>query len=853
MQTENNTRLQRFLSRYKTLLSMLILAVLTTIALGANPFGSETVAPLDLLVAQPGWASLGLASLNDIVHWQRSDALDWVLPTWESLRGLIRNGEIPVWLHYAHGGMPGIQLLSLSALSPSFLLYCLAPTSALGWYLAVWSRVFIGMVGMYFFLSHRVGWFASLFGAVTFGLAGYNAAWIFWPQTLTIIWLPWLFWATDGWFRDRSPHWIAAISFCSAFMILGGFPSIAAFGFYIWALYTIVIASIEAKGFNATQLSKITRTLLPVGLGIIAGFLVCAFPIYSLWQFLSPIDLSYRNTTGSVLNLSILQFFWQPYAESPHPDIRPAAFFGRPALLLVVFATGYGLLRIRRSPLARYILLLSILGLIALGISAGLANDSLIKRLPVFKNNPWHRVLAVFDFFAAAVAAFSIHVLYSWYRGISFRSIQVLVFATLIATALVQYIDQVRYFRSLNAVVPNAWFYPLTPSLRYIKERIDPLNSVIADRSYLISGTLGPYGIREWFANGFKTNAEKELLSQTVKDPFATPTAARFRGSAIHLTSDIIPLFGVRFILASTIGKILKSNPGKKQQPCPPLTQNYQYQHIHLRKDLRLSELRLLLATYRAPAAPADLEVVLLADSNNVLIKQWHVDKKLVEDNSWISLPFTKSQQLHAGHYRIGLRKLASGKRGGKVSVWCQTVPQTSEEFVLVNNTRRNLAFKYEFMGISEKIDNYWTTHRFERQILLLERNDGRYGPYLAQSHEAKPSIFFPHAYTEVSSSYITLRAKAGMDGWLVLPVRLDENWEAVVNGTPTPIDYYHNVFPMVSVTAGTLEVTFRYKAIPALIGVAITLVGLLALITTFIMGEDRSRRNNSNEEATLI
>jgi hypothetical protein len=69
-------------------------------------------------------------------------------------------------------------------------------------------------------------------------------------------------------------------------------------------------------------------------------------------------------------------------------------------------------------------------------------------------------------------------------------------------------------FRTFNGPVPSATFLAQTPTISYLKTHLKPLQSTIVDRSYMVSGIFNNYGIPEWFAHGFKTKPEHELMDK---------------------------------------------------------------------------------------------------------------------------------------------------------------------------------------------------------------------------------------------------------------------------------------------------------------------------------------------------
>jgi hypothetical protein len=67
-----------FLSRHQNLFAFIVFICLAVLALNANPFAEETVAPFDRLLQFPGWSTI--QSDRTAVHAEQSDILDSQLP-----------------------------------------------------------------------------------------------------------------------------------------------------------------------------------------------------------------------------------------------------------------------------------------------------------------------------------------------------------------------------------------------------------------------------------------------------------------------------------------------------------------------------------------------------------------------------------------------------------------------------------------------------------------------------------------------------------------------------------------------------------------------------------------------------
>jgi hypothetical protein len=142
---------------------------LAALALGANPFSGQTVAPLDLLVSNAGWSSLhrNVRVLNYGPH----DILDNQLPVWMTLKRQIRNGQGALVYPSTAGGDP----LSFEPYNPPFLLFLSVDNDALALYLVALFKLFVAAMGTYLFLRSYLGWLPSVWGSFVFMLCGFTA------------------------------------------------------------------------------------------------------------------------------------------------------------------------------------------------------------------------------------------------------------------------------------------------------------------------------------------------------------------------------------------------------------------------------------------------------------------------------------------------------------------------------------------------------------------------------------------------------------------------------------------------------------------------------------------------------
>ncbi len=134
--------------------SFALVFVLVLLIVGANPF-RQTLAPMDLLLAYPGWDNTNVET--PLVNRERSDALDHRLPNWREFRRELREGRLPLWNPLHQLGAPGIQSPIYEGLSIPFLVYAATPDEAVGYTLAILANYFVASFGAYCLLYFMFG------------------------------------------------------------------------------------------------------------------------------------------------------------------------------------------------------------------------------------------------------------------------------------------------------------------------------------------------------------------------------------------------------------------------------------------------------------------------------------------------------------------------------------------------------------------------------------------------------------------------------------------------------------------------------------------------------------------------
>ncbi len=638
-----------FLSKRQNLLSFIVFICLAVYALNANPFAGQTVAPFDRLLQFPGWSTI--PSDRTAVHAERSDILDSQLPSWITLKDQIRRGESPLWYPNGAGGQP----ISLELCNPAFLLFVAIKDNALAYYLVGLAKLVVSGFGCYLLLRIFLRWLPSIWGGIVFMLCGFNAAWFFWEQVTTAMWIPWLLWATVMYLKTDDKKWLPAISLISALLLIfGGFPAVAAFGFYSFALlmfsWNIYDASIRHRGANLENAWTLRLILIKTALPLAGGrhFILhgCCRP-YSL-QRRHVGDQSWlqdrRGNTLQVLPIFGSSLFMKIRRKSSGPPIS--------AILVLIFSLIgiFSAFRSKDKNLKRFIFFSVFLVVVSTLIAFGLLPHELIKAIPVFNRNSWGRLIVItllalsalsavgLDFIAAKLQELSAR-----YSGLTPLNARRIVAVALIGIIAVQFHSQKKLFNNFNAVVPSAWFYPLTPSIKYVREHLQPLQSVLADASsYWFAGTLGAYGIPEWYAHSFRTDREKEVLGELAFNRSKSPTSMVIDGRSIHFDSPLMDKLAIKYLLVSKDieNQRLLELPELSREPAPPLPHNSWRQHIYIPKDIDAGAIGFSFMTYGEQNAPSNVRLTLYKDNAENSLVETALDKNEINEKEWAFFPF---------------------------------------------------------------------------------------------------------------------------------------------------------------------------------------------------------------------
>lgn len=800
--------------------------------LGANPFRGETVGPFDLLMAQPGWAA-GTAGPHPIRNAERTDVIDAMLPRWMFARQTLRDGHLPLWNPLPGGGEADLQNLASSQLTPAFALFASAPTPAWGIYLATLFNLTLAGLGAHVWLSRRLRPGAAAFGGITFMLCGFHAAWLYWPHMSTTIWICWLLWAIDAWWERPTASRFVPMVAATALLILGGFPFVAEMGLGASVLYAFLLATAREKPAWRARAGG-------VGLAILLGFGFCAIPLISMVRWMTSVDTAAR-AGGSPLTLWPDAAGLLPSWAHAHAQVETAMYVGTPGVLFAM--AGLALLIFKRSP--RRLLGAFGLGLLAVGflLAFELVPHRYLAWVPGLGNNGWGRAILLLNLGLAVLAAF-------WLDAfMASRRVATAVVLAVFAMA-VQVADQGLFFRRFNGPVPSAWVFPERPLLTRAKQGLAPFESVVADASYLVGGTLGSYGIPEWFAHGFKSLTTKALLARVADDPFTTPTATILLASKIRLDAPELRALAVRYVLSDaglleqTIVPSFRDGSQKPMVALPELGTVAWRQHVDVPGDFSLDGIELRLATYARTHLAGTVHLdIRSTDGGSVEVAHATIEAATIVDGAMARFVFSPAVTLHAGSYDLSLR-YEGGRDGEPVTAW-YTPGDGLGCYLDAQPALPSGCLIMRWIS-TQTAARGWQAVAADHGLLLIENLRSPRGAYVIPSLQSWPdaSSSADVVASQDRPTAWTVKYTGTAPGFLVFPMKADRAWHYRVDGKVTVPVSYLGALPALPVS-GAAVVHAEYRPASIRYGRWITLASALLLVG-FLVVLSRARRRLS-------
>lgn len=827
----------------KALIFYILLAIFV---LGANPFKGETVAPLDLLLKNTGWHSVGkkLGYEGQVTHWSRSDLIDSRYPGLSYLKGHLRNGYFPDW--NIHKNSPiSINFLNI-IFKPNHLLFFLFKDSGLGLYAGGLFQLVFSALGMFLLLQIFLSFPAALFGGIVYMLAGFYSAWFF---ILTVgIWIPWVFWATIKYLTVESKFWALLVTTFSAFLVFSKFYAVAGWAFYGLSIMILLWNIIYFQDYK----TFFKKNVLPYFF-ILWAFAITFSTFMPLFDSLQRADLTYRNHPGPI-NLKYLKLLIDPYFLGRPPKVEFTVYTGIVSIGLSIFS--FFTVLINRNKKNIFIWLLGLLiFLISISIVFGFFKTTWIRLIPLFGFNPWSRLFSLIGFSIAILSAVGLNNIYCYLsKYLATKKKYVFLLSIFVFIFLYQIIEQKKLFQQFNALTQSSWFYPETATISHVKNSIQPLQSVIADSAYFVGGTLTTYGLTEWFSHSTFSDNEKHLLGKIVDKPFRTPFAASFPGSSINFWSPYLNTFGIKYILINKyfLPKKFK-NPiyqtrNIDHSAAKPLPLNKLVQHLKITQKTKHDpqSISFLFATYSRKHFNSDVKLTLRKKGVSILFDEIIINKESIKDNTWVRADFSK--KLQKGEYTIEFALQTETNQ--KLTFWTTKDLMNRDSYLSVNGIKTNKSMQFrlypekmashkeKFNAFKEKFD----VLQLEPKIVLIENKQVPSGAYFVDSLDTLPEDIISSGVSAeaISDSRIRIKTNLSQPGWIVLPMKFYPGWKALAeNEKHLTIKKYLGVFPAIQINQSIKSITFEYLPQKHYFGRFVSYISFILLILVFLVNKN--------------
>lgn len=375
--------------------------VLVVVSIGKPLIGSGSFTGADVTYSFSPWRETTEIP-TEHTTWPIGDTIDAGIPRIDDWASGVREGEYRLTNPYPAGGGG----LSSMAFAPFKAFFVVFPT----WFAPALQKAaeLLGAIGFTFLFLRRVGVSRApaVVGGVLFAFCGFQVAWTNWPHTHVAALIPALFWAAERHLQQRRVRSALLLSLFVGWIILEGFPAVAAYGLVALALYVVTRAAWASRHRLREAVAPLAEIGAAVGLGVaLIAFFVIPFGLRLTAQGLE------RSQAGKAGDPLTLVTGVVPNAfGSPNPYFGPtsnwiemASWFGAAAFILI------GLALLRRPPegvkgdVRWFVLAGAAVCILLVFFNSPVL--TLVQKLPLFSSNPMGRLRSVMGFFLAASAA----------------------------------------------------------------------------------------------------------------------------------------------------------------------------------------------------------------------------------------------------------------------------------------------------------------------------------------------------------------------------------------------------------------------------------------------------------------
>ncbi|MEW8029154.1 MAG: hypothetical protein AB2792_12320 [Candidatus Thiodiazotropha sp.] len=823
-------RLKSLLIRHSV--PFLVLSLIAVVMLGANPLAGETIAPFDILTRLPGWKNTGIVS--PVKHHKHSDVLDYKLPSWRFAREKLRQGELPLWNPHVLGGEPLLLLITRSIVTPAFAAYAAIDDEGVGLYVSALLNLLVISVGGYLlFFSLTANRLAALIGAVAFGYSGFNLSWFHWHHVNTSIWIPWMLFFALRLLQSGDVRHLPWMAFSSMLMILGGFPTVAVYG-YIALLLMLICWSL----YSSNRLNLVIWRSVWVSLGVLLSLMSTFIFLYCLDESLGRLDLSYRRGGSAFRSIQDLLLFVLPFSDGPL-TLGRTGYVG--LLPLILFLPALWLIWRTRVDW-RYAWGLALVVIIS-PIAFAWVPMEYIRQIPLIGTSMISRLILIIALGFAVLTALVLGAGHERF-GKSAPKWANLVLVLLLA---IQVIDQRHVFQKLVGYVNADTIYPQTPMIEYVRNNIEPLQGVISDRGYLVGGVLSAYGLTEWFAHGFRTSAERRLLEGVVDRPFLTSTAAGFLCEQINFSdAQGLAYLAIRYVLCS-VGPRHGEEPRRQlvfdtvvakrsSTTGLDLAQHKVVQLVELHEPITFDQVDIPLQAIKAVSPPM-VRMKFLSESNIVAVSA-PCDLHHVSEGERLRCYFPERARLVKGSYEMEIvlerieenASVVVGVYDSKTTLLKLVVDDVKSDRVLGLRGYRKIS-PDSYQAVLSGDDESYSVTEPEPGMFLIENSlvDGSayFVSVLDGQPQAQYDLLSTNSYRETSMQF---EYTGNRPGWIVVPVRMYPGWSFKVNDRGMQPTLFKEVLPAVPVSGGE-KIIYSYGPVQYVLPAIVSIIGMLLCV----------------------
>ena len=209
------------------LLQGIVLLVLLVFVFPGTFLRGEMISPADMLFRIPPWKSYAPEGWTDTRHKLMSDVLTAFQPYYFLTKQALQNGEWPLWNPLEFTGMPLFANCQTAAFYPPRLLHAVLDIPLATTLYIILKLWLCGMTAFLCGVGIRLSVPASRFLSVGWMLASYNVIWCNWSLPDVSVWLPVMFLGVEWILEGRYRRGGVVLALGATLILLAGHPETA--------------------------------------------------------------------------------------------------------------------------------------------------------------------------------------------------------------------------------------------------------------------------------------------------------------------------------------------------------------------------------------------------------------------------------------------------------------------------------------------------------------------------------------------------------------------------------------------------------------------------------------------------